>query len=58
MKNTKGLTRRELLVRSGWLTLGAAFAGLPTHLLAEHLGGELGKTWPHSTSLMPAPWAQ
>ena len=37
MKDTKGLTRRELLVRSGWLTLGAAFAGLPTHLLADDL---------------------
>ena len=37
MKNAKGLTRRELLVRSGWLGLGAAFAGLPTHLLAKDL---------------------
>ena len=37
MKNAKGLSRRELLVRSGWLTLGAAFAGLPTYLLAEDL---------------------
>lgn len=41
MKNAIGLTRRELLVRSGWLGLGAAFAGLPTHLLAEHLSEDL-----------------
>ena len=41
MKNAKGLTRRELLVRSGWLGLGAAFAGLPTHLLAENLSEDL-----------------
>jgi molybdate/tungstate transport system substrate-binding protein len=37
MKNAKGLSRRELLIRSGWLTLGAAFAGLPVRLLAEEL---------------------
>lgn len=38
MKDEKnGLSRRELLVRSGWLTLGAVFAGLPTHLRAEDL---------------------
>ena len=33
----KSLTRRELLERGGWLTFGAAFAGLPAHLLAADL---------------------
>lgn len=37
MKQKEGFTRRELLVRSGWLTLGAAFAGLPIHLRADDL---------------------
>src|SRR5258708_29627325 len=31
------LSRRELLVRGSWLTLGAAAAGLPAHLLAAEL---------------------
>ncbi len=38
MKHDKeSLTRRELLVRGGWLTLGAAITGLPTNLLAADL---------------------
>jgi molybdate/tungstate transport system substrate-binding protein len=37
MKPQNSLTRRELLQRGSWLTLGAAFAGLPIHLLAEDL---------------------
>jgi molybdate/tungstate transport system substrate-binding protein len=31
------LNRRELLERCGWLTLGAAFAGMPLHLLAADM---------------------
>jgi molybdate/tungstate transport system substrate-binding protein len=34
-RNETELTRRELLVRGGYLTLGAAVAGLPTRTLAE-----------------------
>jgi len=37
MKQKEGFSRRELLVRGSWLTLGAAFAGLPIHLLADDL---------------------
>jgi molybdate/tungstate transport system substrate-binding protein len=33
----KKLSRRELLVRGSWLTLGAAVAGLPSDLLAAEL---------------------
>lgn len=32
-----GFSRRDLLVRSGWLALGAAFAGFPTLLRADDL---------------------
>jgi molybdate/tungstate transport system substrate-binding protein len=37
MQDKEGFSRRELFVRGGWLTLGAAFAGLPIHLLADDL---------------------
>ena len=35
--DNKGMTRRELLVRSASLTLGVVLAGLPSSLLAEEL---------------------
>lgn len=38
MKDEKNeLSRRELLVRSGWLTLGAAFTGFPLYMRADAL---------------------
>ena len=37
MEQKEGFSRRELLVCGGWLTLGAAFAGLPIHLRADDL---------------------